>query len=253
MSRVLGLLLVGVLAIGSTGCVGPMGGCCGSGSGLCGSDLGGCSVGGCDTACSGGSCGGGSCDSCTGCGELYVDPWVNHPADCVDPCDACGNYNGQSCGSCRPMFAGFKSLWGYRCGCDPGPVATTDRCFAPSCDGCDSGCDSCMMEPACGCEGACDCGISIGPGCGCEESCSCGVEPGCGFEPACGCESGGCSCGGGVAMSQDVSLNHGEYVVDSYAPSGDDVASQPYKPHRTRKIFTPRSASTRGFLNEHRR
>ena len=167
MSRVFGLLLVGWIAVAMTGCVGPMGaGCCGpmGGQGLC------------DTGCAGGdACGG--CNSCTGCGELYIDPWINHPADCVDPCDGCGNYNGQSCGKCRSIFSGVASLWGYRCGCDPAPVALSDRCFAPSCGADCGGCDSCAVEPACGCEGPCGCGVVAEP--------VCGLEPACGCEPAC--------------------------------------------------------------------
>ncbi|TWT86463.1 hypothetical protein [Neorhodopirellula pilleata] len=97
----------------SVGCCGPMWqpGGCGS---ACGT-----------TAC--GTCDDG-CGNCGGCGELYIDPWINHPPDCCDPCDCCGNYNGQSCGKCRGVFAGVKSLWGYKCVDDGG--------------GCDGGCDS---------------------------------------------------------------------------------------------------------------
>ena len=97
--------------------------------------------------------GGGGCDSCTGCGELYVDPWINHPPDCCDPCDTCGNYNGQSCGTCRPLFAGIGSLWGYR---------------HADCGGCDScalpaGCDSCGIEDCSGCcEASCGCDSCAG-------------------------------------------------------------------------------------------
>lgn len=250
MSRVFGLMLVGWIAIGMSGCVGPMGaGCCGTpgGPGFCDS-----------SGCGDASCGG--CDSCTGCGELYIDPWINHPADCVDPCDVCGNHNGQSCGKCRSVFSGMRSLWGYRCGCDPGPIATSNRFFAPGCSsGCD-GCDSCMVEPACGCEGACGCGVVVEPGCGleptcgCEGACNCGgfVEPGCGFEPACGCE-GGCSCGGGVQMDS-YGPPSGSYIIEDngHAPLPPNATS--YKPSRTRKIFNPRTdTASRGFLNEYRR
>lgn len=91
---------------------------------------------GCATGC-GPTCGDG-CGSCGGCGELYVDPWINEPADCCDPCDSCGNFNGQSCGKCRPVFAGVKSLWGYRC---------VDNCDS----GCDSGCDAAIGGGGCGC------------------------------------------------------------------------------------------------------
>ena len=113
-----------------TGCVGPMG----------------CAPNACGPLAFGGGCG--QCDECSGCGELYVDPWINHPADVCDPCDCCGNFNGQSCGKCRPMFSGFRSLWGYRCddGCDGGCDVTCDGgcdagCGAGGCDG--GGCSSC--------------------------------------------------------------------------------------------------------------
>ena len=92
----------------------------------------------------------GGCTS--GCGECYVDPWINEPASCCDPCDSCGNYDGQSCSSCRPVFSGIKTIWGYRYG-------------GTGCGGCDSGCDSCGglevgcgLEPSCGIEGCSDCG-----------------------------------------------------------------------------------------------
>ena len=64
------------------------------------------------------------------CGEWYVDPWVNHPAAACDPCDGCGNHHGQSCGHCRPIFSGFRSLWGYRQ--DPPPSG----CHLHGCDSC---------------------------------------------------------------------------------------------------------------------
>jgi len=198
-----------------TGCVGPMahgpmGGCCGPSS--CSSD-----------------------SSCTGCGELYVDPWINEPADCVDPCDTCGNFNGQSCGKCRPIFGGIRSMWGYRCGDDCG------KCVGPVCfsgGGCGAlngggGCDG-------GCDGGCSCGAEVvGPACGCEAACGC--EPSCGLEPSCGFETGGEVIYGG--MQHEV-IDGGEYIVDgAYAPTEGvtiQPAQQPYKPERTRKIFNPR-------------
>ena len=157
----------------------------------------------------GGGCGG--CDECSGCGELYVDPWINHPADCCDPCDTCGNYNGQSCGSCRPMFAGIGSLWGYR----------NDAC---------GGCDECVVS------GGCDsCGLGDCFGCG---------EPACGFEPACGCEPGcGCeNCIGGVVSEGDV------HVVGepTYRDEVVETMPEPYRPHRTKKIFQPRARVAHG-------
>lgn len=103
--------------------------------------------GGCAGACSGGCSDG--CGACDGCGELYIDPWINDPADCRDPCDSCGNFNGQSCGKCRPVFAGLKSLWGYRC--DDGCSGGCDGGCSGSCDG---GCDSGSCGGDCGCGGA---------------------------------------------------------------------------------------------------
>ena len=124
---VLGSGCVGPMACGPMGCNGPIV----SSHGHCGS-----------------SCG----DSCNGCGERYFDEWINHPPSCTDPCDSCGNFQGQSCHSCRPIFSGFKSIWGYRC--DPPPVGCPNAgCDnlgglgrrGPSCgmESCDSGCNSC--------------------------------------------------------------------------------------------------------------
>jgi len=126
----------------ASGCCGPM--ACGPVG--CGSGHGGPVVFG---GCGGGSCGGG----CDGCGETYIDEWINHPPSC-DNCDSCGNHNGQTCSSCRPIFDGFKSLWGYRRdgGCDSG-------CSTGSC-GCESGSSGCESGSTCdgGCEGCSSCG-----------------------------------------------------------------------------------------------
>ena len=94
------------------------------------------------------------CGDCEGCGELYIDPWINHPADACDPCDGCGNHNGQSCGACRSIFSGFPTIWGYRC--------------EPPCDGCG----------VASCGGGCGSAIHLGDGCsdGCDGCDGCGVE-----------------------------------------------------------------------------
>lgn len=119
------------MAVLSGGCCGPMW------------RPGGCGTGACGTSACGSTCGDG-CGSCEGCGELYIDPWINEPADCCDPCDSCGNFNGQSCGKCRGVFAGVKSLWGYKCddgcGCDGGSCGY-GGCDGGSCGG-DCGCGS---------------------------------------------------------------------------------------------------------------
>ncbi len=178
-----------------TGCVGPMG---------CGPMAGGC----------------GGCDSCSGCGELYIDPWINEPADQCDPCDCCGNFNGQSCGRCRPMFSGIKSLWGYKCD-----------------GGCDSGCDGgCNAEVGCGAEAGCGCGAG-----GCDGGC----DSGCG---AGGCSSGGCSSCGGGDFHGAINYSHGgeSYVQGRPSMVHDAVVEvsprgQAYHPSHTRKIFKPKN------------
>ncbi len=103
------LFFCAALAIVATGCCGPLA----------------CGPLGYGHGCAGGCAG--------GCGECYIDPWINEPASC-DPCDSCGNYNGQSCGACRPVFGCVASLWGYRydAGC----------CDGHGCSSCDSGCDA---------------------------------------------------------------------------------------------------------------
>ncbi|SMP48629.1 hypothetical protein SAMN06265222_102447 [Neorhodopirellula lusitana] len=138
------LLILSALAMVSVGCCGPM---WNPGCGAGGCATGSCSTGSCGTgSCGDGGCGqSGGCGQCGGCGELYIDPWINHPADCCDPCDSCGNFNGQSCGKCRSVFAGVKSLWGYRCddGCGSGSGACdcgAGGCDGGSCGGSDCGC-----------------------------------------------------------------------------------------------------------------
>lgn len=145
----------------------------------------------------------------SGCGDCYVDPWINEPAECCDPCDACGNYNGQSCTSCRPVFSGAKTIWGYRYG-------------GGACGGCDSGCDAC------------------GPTCGIEPAC--GIEPGCGFEPGCGMEAG-CGLGGCPDCSP---TSHGHPLhhsargfVGSPTPV-DDVVMHHNDPIESSRIVVPR-------------
>lgn len=184
-----------------TGCVGPM--ACGPG-GACGPIAFG-------NGCSGG-CGSNSCSG-NGCGELYIDPWINHPADVCDPCDCCGNFNGQSCGKCRSVFDGIPTLWGYRC---------DDGCGDCGSSACDGGCGP-LLGRICGDScGGCDscCGDTCG---GCD---SCAV----------GCDSCGGLCEGGVCANDSmVHIEHG-------SSEGKHIvrATEPYKPHRTRKIFSPK-------------
>ncbi|TWT74784.1 hypothetical protein CA85_00690 [Allorhodopirellula solitaria] len=190
-------LLLAVCLTLTVGCCGPMwqhGSCAGGG-------VGGCSDG---------------CGACDGCGELYVDPWINHPADRCDPCDSCGNYNGQSCGKCRPVFAGVKSLWGYRCD-----------------DGCGGACGG-------GCGGACDSGCDTG---------SCGGDCGCGSHHGEGEFMGGYANG-----QPTLALQEGETIVGSHM-SGDPMPTHSssmgnsYPTHVTQQggttsqIFRPRQVN----------
>lgn len=158
----------------------------------------------------------------TGCGELYVDPWINDPAQC-SPCDACGNHNGQSCGSCRPMLYGAKTIWGYRydggCGCD---------------GGCDGGCDSGCVEVA---EPTCGCGVA-----GCDEA-SCGLEPTCGIEGCGGCSE--CS-GGGHRQYVDNGLMEGESIVDE-----SDLQRSRVVIPRSKRIFRGTAVANGSTHNHH--
>jgi hypothetical protein len=58
---------------------------------------------------------------CSGCGEVYYDEQINEPPTC-DPCRGCGEFAGDSCGTCRPFFERLRDLWcapcGTSCGCD---------------------------------------------------------------------------------------------------------------------------------------
>jgi hypothetical protein len=196
------LSVIGVVFL-CTGCVGPM--ACGP-MGCGGPHVAGHS--GCGSQCG---------DSCNGCGERYYDEWINHPPSCCDPCDSCGNYQGQTCHACRPILSGFKSIWGYRC--DPPPVG----CPHAGCDnlGCHGGC-----EPACGME-SCDGGCA-----------SCGGGPMMGgtsevyLEPP--------SFDGPVHMQSHSAHSHQPQLVRG------TPAVKPFQPQRTRQIFQPRDPASAG-------
>jgi len=146
----------------------------------------------------------GGCQS--GCGEMYVDPWINDPAECCDPCDSCGNYNGQSCGSCRPMLSGTKSIWGYRYAGGSG------------CDGCDS--------------------------CGGGEV-ACGLEPSCGFEPGCGFEGcGACADCGGHGHPGHVTGPGQMGYVGHPTPIGDSVIRMSDPLESSRVVVPPNARRT---------
>ena len=228
-NKFVSLIFTGLMVASLSGCAAMCNnfGCSGCGP---------AAVGGCD-----------SCDQCNGCGELYVDPWINHPADCCDPCDTCGNYNGQSCGSCRPLFAGIGSWWGYR---NPACCDGMGGCGVGGCGGCEPtcgcgvvGCGGC--EPTCGCGPVCDGGCFAEPACGCEPGCGCEV-----CAPACGCEAGS-SCQNCVAGT--VSEGNVRVVVEpSYDNGITETMPAPYRPYRTKKIFRPRPRVAEGPIQFHR-
>lgn len=136
VNRISALVLCFAITSLTGGCVGPM---------ACGPKA-------CGPLALGHPCDG--CDQCDGCGELYIDPWINEPADCCDPCDTCGNYNGQSCGKCRSVFAGARTLWGYRYGgCDGCHKTECDCQPTNHCGSACGGCDACGQQDAtCGSE-----------------------------------------------------------------------------------------------------
>jgi hypothetical protein len=197
------LVFVLGMAVLATGCCGPM--ACGPmGCGGCGS--GGPIV-------LGGGCGGGACNGCDGCGETYIDEWINHPPTC-DQCDCCGNHGGQTCGNCRPIFDGFKSLWGYRrdCGCDTS-CGSDVGCSGASCDG--------------GCSGGCS---------------SCG---GGGAEEYVGGEMGEME-EHYVDSSPAIPMPHQPTPAPRLVEAKPAV--KPYQPQRTKQIFRPKSSSSGGSI-----
>lgn len=115
------LLTAALAALLAQGCVGPMG--CGPMG--CGGPL---------------SLGSGACgDPCNGCGERYIDEWVNHPPDCCDPCDDGGSFTTDHFGPSPPLFRGYRSLWGYRC--SPPPAGCDRVACLPT------GCEPTMHDP----------------------------------------------------------------------------------------------------------
>ena len=93
---------------------------------------------------------GGPCGNCTGCGELYVDPWINHPP--TKNCEDCDGSRTSNCKSCRPLKAGIKAIMGLHCGaaCDSMLASGEVSCGLEHRHSCD-GCESCVpQEPTCG-------------------------------------------------------------------------------------------------------
>ncbi len=184
-----------------TGCVSPM---------ACGPKA-------CGPIAVGDPCGG--CGQCDGCGELYIDPWINHPPDCCDPCDSCGNYTGQSCGKCRSVFAGVKTIWGYRC---------DDGCG--TCGEVDCGCDA---PPAC--EPACGCDSCI------QQEATCGID----YEASCGLDSLQM---GGLPMGNDRVVRMTTKPTTARVITPAQPGLRPY-PQDTPRIFKARKDVAEGDLD----
>jgi len=85
---------------------------------------------------------GSPCGDCSGCGELYIDPWINHPPKKMSSCSDCDGSPKINCQSCRPISSGLKSVLGHsnlgNCdGLGPGGEVTCGIDHKVSCDGCD--------------------------------------------------------------------------------------------------------------------
>jgi hypothetical protein len=126
-------LLMSLLSLASVGC------CCTQGLTTCNS-------------CDGRMCASGplaSLASCrSGCGEVYVDEWLNSPP-CIDDCGygncgTCGPRNG------RPLLSFARMIVGLP--------------FNAGCGGCDGGCSSCGVEGGyvASAPSSCNCGGSHG-------------------------------------------------------------------------------------------
>ena len=65
-----------------------------------------------------------------GCGNIYVNEWINDPPDACDPCDDCGNWVGPR--GCKGRVWGFglgaRNLWGYRFNKGHGAAACSSGC-----------------------------------------------------------------------------------------------------------------------------
>jgi len=138
-------LILGVVAMATSGCCGPAG--CGIGCAP------GCGSGGCGTTVVN-TCGGGCCYGplaaarigvqnarraliCgSGCGEAYIGEWISTPPDCKDPC-----FDSQFVGGavkarpfCRPRGSILRSLTGVRY-CSGSQSSAPCGCGVTSCGG----------------------------------------------------------------------------------------------------------------------
>lgn len=146
-------LVLGVIAMASSGCCGPRG--CGIGCGTGCGDCGSASVSSC--GCGSGSCGalrGGPLSALrnarrsmicgSGCGEAYVGEWISTPPDCNDPC--CDDQFVGGAVKARPFCRkGCRSgccllsgLYGKR-DCSGSESSVPCQCGEVTCGGCDDG------------------------------------------------------------------------------------------------------------------
>lgn len=143
-------LLLGVLAMATSGCCGPAG--CGIGCSTGCGDCGSASISGC--GCGSGQCsaprGGGPlaamrnarrsmiCGS--GCGEAYIGEWISTPPDCCDPCCDDQFVGGavKARPFCRQRGALLRGLYGSR-NCSGNESSAACGCGDTSCDVCDAG------------------------------------------------------------------------------------------------------------------
>jgi len=72
----------------------------------------------------------GGCSS--GCGEFYCDEQVNESPTC-DPCCGNGEFTGDSCGPCRPLWQRLQALWGTSYVGSCGDGCGSSSCSSGSC------------------------------------------------------------------------------------------------------------------------
>lgn len=176
---------------------------------------------------------GGPSGSCTGCGELYIDPWLNHPPRrTTSGCQNCESPSLTCCRGCTPlrtgMKVGLKRLFGEHqmgCGCDVAPITSESSCGVE-------------FEVSCGIEHEASCGIEYPSHRGSRDVII-QSEPACGFPT---------NTLGIHKPTQNVTLptetRSSGQAIRITKPQRSIPMSQKY-PMDTRKIFQNRTASHR--------